>query len=333
MRRFRSLLLAALASLAALHAEPTVPVSAPDLATARELFASRRDAEAQSAFEQILAADPSNHEALYHLGRLAKRRGDWKAVAENYEHCTQLAPTVALYWADLGEAYGKLAGKAGIFQQLGLARKCRVALEKSVELAPDNLEYRHGLIEFYEEAPSIAGGGHDKAIVQAAEIAKRDAYAGALATAGIHARATNWAEAETAYRAAAQLRPESTDPLAALGLLYADQGRFADAFAAFDKLLAREPDHFAALYQLGRVASLSGQRLADGEAALRRYLAQPSHPAGQPTNAHAQFRLGDILARQGNTVAARAAYEEALRLDPNLKPATEAMAKLKPQQR
>jgi tetratricopeptide (TPR) repeat protein len=330
MRRYRILLIAALAPLAALRAEPPAAAPSPELAAAREHFTARRDTEAQAAFERILAADPANHEAVYHLGRLAKRRGDWPAVAEFYERCTILAPAEALYWADLGEAYGKLAGKAGIFKQLGLARRCRAALEKAVALAPDNLDYRRGLLEFCEKAPSIAGGGRDKALAQAAEIAKRDAYAGALATGGIHARAKNWAAAEIAFAQAARLRPAAIEPPSALGLLYAEQERYADALVQFDQALARNPDDFAVLYQIGRVAALSGLNLAEGETALRRYLAQPAHLPGLPTNAHAQFRLGDILARRGDTAAARAAYEEALRLDPALAPAAEALAKLKP---
>lgn len=328
MRRLSLLLFVLLLSVS--RADPTSPAAPPPPAAARELFAARRDAEAQAAFERILASDPTNHDAIYHLGRIAKRRGDWKTVAEQYERCTQLAPALALYWADLGEAYGKLAGKAGIFQQLGLARKCRAALAQAVELAPDEIGYREGLIAFYEQAPSIAGGGREKALEQAAEIAKRDPFTGALITAGIHSRAKEWAAAERSLRQATQLRPEATEPVANLGLLYADQGRYAEAFAAFDQVLVREPDHFAVVYQLGRVAAVSGQRLADGEAALRRYLAQPAHAPGQPTNAQAQFRLGEILVHRGDTAAARAAYETARQLDPNFKPAAEALAKLAP---
>ena len=321
------LLFAALLALPFVHgAEP----AAPTLAEAHELFTARRDAEAQAAFERILAADPANHEAVYHLGRLAKRRGDWKTTAARYEQCTQLAPTVALYWADLGEAYGKLATQASIFQKLGFARKCCAALETSVEAAPDNLEYRHGLIGYYEQAPGIAGGGRDKALAQAAEIAKYDPFAGALTTGSIQAHAERWTEAETAFHAAAQLRPSAAEPLAALGLLYADRGRHAEAFVQFDRLLALKPDDFAALYQLGRVAALSGQRLADGAAALRRYLAQTNLPAELPRPQHAHYRLGQILARQGDSAAAKAAFAAALQLDPQFKDAAAELKKLQP---
>ncbi|HLP08976.1 MAG TPA: tetratricopeptide repeat protein [Opitutaceae bacterium] len=329
MRQFRLLAISLCLSAAALRAETTAAGSlVPERAAAHEAFAARRDSEAQAGFEKLLAANPADDEALYHLGRLAKRRGDWTAVATHYERCTQLAPQVALYWADLGEAYGKLAGKAGIFQQLGLARKCRAALEKAVELEPENREYREGLIEFCEKAPGIAGGGRDKALVQAAEIGKRDPFAGAMITGGIQSRAKDTEAAERAFRDAARLDPQSDDPLAALGLLYADAGRFLEAFAQFDQLLTRNPGNFAALYQIGRVAALSGERLGDGESALRRYLERDAHPAGQPTNAHAHLRLGEILARRGDKNAARAEFRAALQLDAGLKPAAEALRKL-----
>lgn len=329
MRRIIPLLLSALLPLAALAAEAPAPHAA-ELATARELFTARRDAEAQAAFARLVAADPANHEAVYHLGRLAKRRNDWAAVAEHYRHCTELAPQVALYWADLGEAYGKLAGKAGVLAQLGLARRCRAALEKAVALAPDDNEYRLGLATYYEEAPMIAGGSRDKALAQTAEVAKRDPYTGAMATGGIHARAGNLAGAEAAYLAAAKLRPEATEPLAALGRLYADHGRHAEAFRQLDQVLVREPGHLPAAFQLGRVSAISGQRLADGEAALRRYLGQPAPTRGPATHAQAQFRLGEILVHRGERTAAREAFEAALQLEPGLRPAAEALRKLRP---
>ena len=329
MRR-SCLLLATLLSLPLQGGNTAVTTATPSLAEAHELFTSRRDADAQAAFERLFAIDPANHEAVYHLGRLAKRRGDWKATAEHYERCTQLAPTNALYWVDLGEAYGKLAGKAGVFQQLGLARKCRAALEKAIDLAPDKLDYRHGLIEFYEKAPAIAGGGRDKALAQAAAIALLDPFDGALTTGGIQGRAKNWTAAATAYRSAAALRPEAAEPPAALGLIAADQGHYEEAFSHFDRALAIQPDHLAALYQLGRVSALSGQRLRDGAAALRRYLEQPDLPAELPRPQHAHYRLGQILARQGNSTAAKAAFQTALQLDPKFKEVATELKKIQP---
>ncbi len=232
-------------------AEPAL--LSPELASAHAHYTARRDADAKAAFAAILAANPNDAVAEYYLGRLAKRTKDWERVAAHYERCTRLEPANALYWADLGEAYGKLAGKASIFRQLGLARKCRSALETAVELAPEEIEYRRGLAEFYEKAPSIAGGGHGKALAQAAEIAKRDPFAGAMTTGSIEAHARNWPQAEAAFRDAAMLRPESAEPQVALGDMLLRAGRKDAARHAFETALRIVPNHPRAVDGLARL--------------------------------------------------------------------------------
>lgn len=258
MRRLRLFVLvplvAAVSTVASIAA-PESTTSSPELAAAHGLYTARRDGEAKTAFEAILAADPANAQAEYYLGRLAKRTGDWETVAAHYRRCTELAPTTPLYWADLGEAYGKLAGKASVFRQLGLARKCRTALEKAVELAPNDLEFRRGLAEYYEKAPRIAGGGHAKALEQTAEIAKRDAFAGAMASGGIQVHAKNWAEAEAAFLEAARLRPAAAEPQLALGDLFARIGKKNSARAAYMQALRLVPDHPRAIQGLARLGS------------------------------------------------------------------------------
>ena len=53
------------------------------------------------------------------------------------------------------------------------------------------------------------------------------------------------------------------------------QKRWADAYNAIRKWSAESPDAVKPKYQLGRMASLSGQYLQEGEAALRAYLKLP----------------------------------------------------------
>jgi cytochrome c-type biogenesis protein CcmH/NrfG len=223
---------------------PSQPAAAlPDLSAAKTLYHSRHDAEAKQAFEHIVETDPNNHDAFYHLGRLAKRRCDWPAVAKYYERCTKLAPDNPDYWTDLGEAYGKLAKKGGVFEQMRMARRCREALEKAVALAPDNIQFRRWLIDFCKQAPGIVGGGTEPALAQAAEISKRDPYEGAMAVGDIHTNAKHWSKAEAALREAAALRPSAPEPWLALGKNYVAQGRTAEARVAFNEVLKVAPGH------------------------------------------------------------------------------------------
>lgn len=256
MRRARPFVLFSLLAASALPVFAAEPkLATPELAAAHAHYTAREDAEAKMAFAAILAKDPTNAAAEYYLGRIAKRQKDWETVTTHYARCTELEPANALYWADLGEAYGKLAGKASVFRQLGLARKCRTALEKAVELAPDDIEFRRGLAEFYEKAPGIAGGGHGKALAQAEAIRQLDPFAGAMTTGSIEAHAKNWPQAEAALLEAAAIRPDSVEPHLGLGELRLRRGDKAGARTAFASVLRIAPGHPRASEALARLGA------------------------------------------------------------------------------
>ena len=86
----------------------------------------------------------------------------------------------------------------------------------------------------------------------------------------------------------------------------------------------------AARIQYGRLAGATGQQLARGERLLREVLTAPAWEVNQyrPSKASVHYRLGVVLAKAGKRSEARAAYEAALRLDPKLKSAREALSQL-----
>lgn len=329
MRLLRPLLATALAAAVTLSGFAAAAPDSPAMKAAIEHYTARRDAEAQAAFEALARADAANPAPLHYLSRLAKRKKDWAKCAELLEQCTKLAPRSPEYWSDLGEAYGRLAAKGSVFSALGTAKKSRAALEKAVEVAPDDIRYRYGLIAFLLEAPGIAGGSVSDARKQADEIGKRDAYSGQMAHAQIAMHEKEWTTAEQAYREAARLKPAGLDAPFALGQLCAQLGRYDEAFKIFEDLLVQNPQYIAALYQVGRTAALSGQRLERGQAALESYILQPNRAANLPTVAHARLRLGEIFVKRGDPASARVQLDSALQLDPNLKEAAEALKKLK----
>ncbi|HUG10496.1 MAG TPA: tetratricopeptide repeat protein [Opitutaceae bacterium] len=301
---------------------------ASDLEAAKVHYFARRDGEARAAFETILARDSRADEALYYLARLAKRQRDWATVAARLEEAVKIVPNSAMYWGDLGEAYGNQARGAGALSQLSLARKTLAALKKAAALDPSNLAIRNGLVEFYREAPWIAGGGIDKAYDEAKDIAKIDPYRGAVISGGLYQHEEKWSEAERNYRNAIRLQPENSEARFALAQLMIGTGRHDEAFTMLEDILQANPRHFASLYQIGRVAALSGKRLDRGEAALREYIAASVQAMGLPSVAHAWHRLGNVLERKGDSTGAREAYQKALEIDPKLKEAADALAKL-----
>lgn len=262
-------------------------------AAARELYAARKDAEARAAFIRLVATAPTHAPALYHLGLLALRAADTDGAIKYLEKAVALEPDQVDYLLNLADAYGGKVGSAGVFTQVRLAGKIRELLERAVRLAPANPETRAALVLFYSQAPALVGGGTDKAHAQADALSALDPLRGRLAKAGIYGR----------------------------------EKKYDEAFALFEAVLRENPGAYPALYSVGRLAAVSGERLDRGLECLQRCLTLPS-PANQPTHAVAHWRIGNILEKKGDKAGARAAYEAALDLEPKFKEAGASLKKL-----
>ena len=148
-------------------------------------------------------------------------------------------------------------------------------------------------MEYCRQAPGFVGGGMDQAYAQAEEIRQLDANRGRIA----------------------------------LATLYVAEKKMVEAFGLFDEALKTDPDNYTTLYQLGRLSAMTGQRLDQGIANLRKCLTL-SPPAGQPGPAPVNWRLGNILEKKGDKAAAKSAYEAAVAIDPSFVPALESLRKL-----
>jgi len=264
-----------------------------------QLLQHRQFAEAQAILEKVVAAEPANAEAYFHLGRTQIARGDHEHAVASFETATNLEPANSEYFRLLGDAYGITAQKAGLFAKFGWAKKCKAAYEKSVELDRQNVDARWSVMEYCRLAAGVVGGSFiggsmEGAYAQAAEIKQIDPDRGRLAYA----------------------------------ILYSSEKKYPEAFQVYDEALRASPDDYNSLYQLGRLAADSGQNLDRGLAALRHCL-ELEPPPRAPGRAPTHWRIGIILAKKGDPAGARAAYEAAVQADPNFPPAREALRKLK----
>lgn len=284
--------LLALALLAATAAHAAV--DSTQLAAIRELLRDRANLPAaQVQLEQLAAANPDHADTISLLGEVYVRRDETEKAVKTLERAVQLAPNSSTAFRRLGDAYGRSAQKAGMFSKMSLAGKCRDAYVKAVELDPKNIDARFALLGYYRQAPGIVGGGVDKALAQADEIIKLDPVRGKIAKAGI----------------------------------LAGEKKYDEAFALFEESLQSNPNDYAALYQVGRLAAETGQRLDRGLEALQKCLAQ-TPPEGAPPHPAAHWRIGNIHEKKGDKASARHAYQAALALDPKHEQAAAALKKL-----
>ena len=295
----------------------------PDVRTLVE----SRSPNALAAAEALVKAEPKNGSAWVMLTRARVHARRYEKAVEAGERATALAPDDAQAFLWLGNALGNRIGEVGMISKMALAPDLRDAFERAIKLDPSLVEARTALIEFYLQAPGAMGGGIDKARAQVAAIARYDRARSHLAQARIALHEKKPADALKAYEQAYALKPKDPQIRLAVIVGYQEAKRWPDALAAIQRWIADDPKSNNAHYQLGRLAAVSGQYLDEGEAALRRYLTMP-RDKDDPEPKNAQYRLGQVLARAGRRDEARVAYQAALKLDPKMKEAKDALAAL-----
>ena len=137
-------------------------------------------------------------------------------------------------------------------------------------------------------------------------------------------RGDSGAAIEILEKAVAQ-SPQSAEAHSYFGQYHANvEKNYTAASQEFETALKLDPHYMPAFYHLGRTASLANTNLARGEEALKKYVAYT--PKGnEPTLANAHYYLGDIYEKEGKTAEAKQAYQAALKLNPTLTKASDAL--------
>jgi tetratricopeptide (TPR) repeat protein len=265
--------------------------------------------------------------SLIDQGRAAMTRNDDDAAATLFEKAVAQNPksAEAHYW--LGSAYGSQTRNASIFGQASLASKTREEFEKAVELDPNHLDARMGLLQFYTMAPGFVGGSYDKAFAQAAEIRKRDPLMGHRAAALIYAHQKKTDEAKKEYFDEVREFPKSPRAHFDLGLFYLSDKNYKAAGDEFDGSLNLDTAFMPACFRIGQLAVLSGANLPRGEEMLRKYLTY-TPKKDEPPLARAHYWLGQIFEKQGKKAEARASFATSLKLNPNQKDVATALKRV-----
>ncbi len=292
-----------------------------------QLYEAGRLDQARSSLEAAVREDPADARAASYLGRVYLAADNSDRAAEWMARSVEIEPENADYHLWLARAYGHQAVRASVLKQPALARRVRKEFEEASRLDPENLEARFGLIEFFQRAPGILGGSAKKADEQAEEIRRRDALQGYRAWGRIAELRKNFDRALAQYEAAASQFPDRNEPLYWIGAFLVRKSDYSRAFEIYEKLLERNPSERLALYQIGRVASLSGQRLERGKECLTLYLQHEPKP-DEPSLASAHYRLGLLYEKIGDRDHARREYSAALDLEPSLPDARVALKKV-----
>lgn len=327
---------------------------------AQQLIKQGHWKRARQAVEAAYAAKPNDPVVLWQMSRVKQVFGDLDASKSFAEKAVAAAPTADNH-LQLADITGDLATKASMFKQLGMAGTVKKELAAALALDPSHVRAHYFQLQYYKEAPGIAGGSMDKAKAEAATIAKLDPAWGFIAQAEIASKEKRtddipelyhkahdanpnqyetavqwcnslagqkkWPEAEKCARDLQAVDPGRTSAYSILAFVYVNQLRWDDV----DKLLAEAektvPDGLSPYFTAGN-ASTSVGAYDRSERYLRKYMSQDPEPTA-PKLSRAHWRLGLAFEKAGRKADAVKEIQTAVQLEPTFEAAQKDLKRLK----
>lgn len=200
-----------------------------NLQSARTQFFAMHTEEALRQFEALRVQNPDDAEVLYYLGYLQLRQFHRKTAVKLMRRAVELKPEVVDYRIGACEAIGAYIDDVPFYRQIGLAREVYQNLKAGLAVDPKSIEVHDGLMKFYLGAPALMGGGHDKAVAEAAQIAVLNPSRGYVATGLIAVSDKRYGDAERDFRAAIQVAPDDPLPRYELGKVQLARRHFDSA--------------------------------------------------------------------------------------------------------
>ena len=281
--------------------------------------------EVKSIFGQVSKDHPDFDQAQYYLGRVAFGEGNVDQATKYFRKAIGNDQNNAIYHFWLGNALGTVARESSIIKKGMLAPKIKKAFAKAVELDPKLIDAHWGLLTFYTEAPGFLGGSEEKAEQTAQKIKQLDRIEGHRALATVYVEQKKYDKAELEYVKMLELDSEHSMSLV---FFYQNQKKYDKAFELLNKMYDDDNDNAGVLYQIGRTSAFSGQQSDLGIRSLTAYLDKVEQE-GLPSHAAARMRMAMIYEKTNEQELAILFYQEALSSEPDMKLASEGLARLK----
>jgi len=299
---------------------------------------------------------PDNPDINFLLGKASFLTGDYdnaedyleKAIKLDENGSDQSDESQYHYW--LANTKGIKAQKGGILKMPGRAKACKNNYEKAIELQPENLEARFGLLQYHLQAPGFVGGDKDKARAQADTIGYFDKVQGLKAQSMIaefvdedypkaedylrQAMATDTTNLDSYYWLghflARRGRMEEAESLSfkaqaidstdfniyySRASIYERQQRYDKALAEYETIQRKDSTDLLADYQIAKTLILADKELGRAESLLTKYI-QAKHKGYWPDAPAARWRLAMAYDKQGRTTEAIDELEKGLESKP-----------------
>jgi tetratricopeptide (TPR) repeat protein len=300
-------------------------LAAERMAAERALMQGQID-EAVLRAQRIAATNPNDGAAYLLLCRSFYAEAHVDEAINSCARAVQILPRNSEAEDWLGRAYGMKAERAGPISGLTLALKVKTAFETAVALDPRNGAAANDLSEFYIDAPSIIGGGLDRAAALADHVVPQLPQQAHRMRALAAEKRKDYGTAEREFKAAVEVanRP---DAWADLGMFYRQRGEFDKAVDALKQCLALDRAKDASVVDAASLLNEMHWEPQLAEQALRAYLEGNAKSDAAPA-IKVYVMLGKQLASEGDKAGAKIEFDKALAMASGYAPARQALQKL-----
>jgi tetratricopeptide (TPR) repeat protein len=302
------------------------------------LFCLVLEAATGTSLEQMLASgsidevirtlsNRSDAAALNLLSRAYYAIEQWDNAVKNGERAASLSPDNAMYHLWLGREYGEKASASSALSAASLARKTKNEFELAVKLDPANVQAHADLAEYYTDAPSIMGGGIDKARDQATQVAQYDQATSHWILALIAEKDKRYPDAENELRQAIKVARDPAQYWMNLASFFRRRSRLDDMQNAIAQAIAQPNKSAEVYYNAAGELFQSGRDFSNAVQYLKQYLASNAMVEDAPAF-RAHYLLGQVYEKMGNKSGAVAEYKASLALASGFAPAGKALSRL-----
>lgn len=324
MRRYsRKPIVIALALFFAAHGEAQQPLDA-----ARQAYDQGDYDKAISILKDAAQKDPNNGDIQLLLTKSYLEAKKYDDAVNSGEKLVAIDPKSSVYHQWLGAAYGQKADHVSMLSAYPLARKTQKEFETAVQLDEHNFDATQNLVEYDCTAPSIVGGGEDKAQPLIQKLMSMEPAEGHYAAGVCKAVKKNLADADVEYGKALDSKPKSADRVFDIGDYFMQRGQGDKLLivAAQGEALAPKDPRVEYYRAVGWI--LKGENNPDAEKFLKSYLQEAPPRSTYPPPWYAHFWLGRLYELQKDSAKAKDEYHEALKLNPKFKRAQDSLKKL-----
>ena len=297
------------------------------LDTAQQAYDKGDYQKAVSVLKEAAPKDPNGDMQLLLTKSYMELKKYDEAVTSG-EKAVAINPQSSVYHQWLGEAYGQKAAHASMLSAYPLARKTQKEFETAVQLDEHNFDAAQDLVEYDCTAPSIVGGGEDKAQPLIQKLMSMDAAEGHYAAGVCRAVKKDLSGADVEYAKALESKPTSAERVFDIGdyFMQRGQGEKLLIVAAQGEALAPQDPRVEYYRAVGWI--LKGENSPETEKLLRNYLQRAPVRSTYPPPCYAHYWLGRLYELQKDPAKAKNEYQEALKMDPKFRKAQDALKQM-----